>query len=152
MNGMAAELLSLSAGGASVGTLVGFSQTRQPLVALPAHTRTSLPARSCIRLTDEHVGRGVVIVYERDCADKPIVLGLLEPLVDSQRPDAAVEQMTAHVDGTRVVLSAEVEIVLRCGDASITLTRAGKILIRGAYVSSHSSGVHRIKGATVEIN
>ena len=37
-------------------------------------------------------------------------------------------------------------------DARITLPREGKILLRGTYVSSRSSGVHRIHGAAVEIN
>ena len=31
-------------------------------------------------------------------------------------------------------------------------TRAGKVLVRGAYVSSRSSGVQRIKGGSVQIN
>lgn len=55
-------------------------------------------------------------------------------------------------DGERLVLTAEREIVLRCGRASLTLTRAGKVLIRGAYVLSRSSGVNRIKGGSVQIN
>ena len=44
------------------------------------------------------------------------------------------------------------EIVLRCGEASITLTRAGKVLIRGTYILTRSSGANRVKGAAVEIN
>ena len=51
-----------------------------------------------------------------------------------------------------LVLSAEQEIVLHCGDASVTLTKAGKIILRGAYLLSRSSGVNRIKGASVQIN
>jgi hypothetical protein len=54
--------------------------------------------------------------------------------------------------GREVVLTAENEIVLRCGEASITLTRAGKILLRGSYLLSRSSGVNRIKGGSVQIN
>ncbi|MEW5071937.1 hypothetical protein AB1P14_09365, partial [Pseudomonas aeruginosa] len=38
------------------------------------------------------------------------------------------------------------------GKASITLTRAGKVIIRGAYLSSRSTGVNRIKGGSVQIN
>ncbi len=56
------------------------------------------------------------------------------------------------IDGRRTVITAGDEIVLRCGKSSITLTKAGKILIRGAYVSSRSSGVNRIKGGSVQIN
>ena len=36
--------------------------------------------------------------------------------------------------------------------ASITLTSAGKILLRGAYILNRSSGVNRIKGGSVQIN
>jgi hypothetical protein len=42
--------------------------------------------------------------------------------------------------------------VLHCGKASITLTRAGKVIIRGEYVLARSSGVNRIVGGSVQIN
>ena len=58
----------------------------------------------------------------------------------------------SEVDGEKTVVTAQKEIVLRCGKASITLTRAGKVLIRGAYLLSRSSGVNRIKGGSVQIN
>ena len=51
-----------------------------------------------------------------------------------------------------LVVSAEKELVFRCGQASITLTRAGKVLLRGTYPSSRSSGANRIKGGSVQIN
>ena len=57
-----------------------------------------------------------------------------------------------QLDDQRLELRAEREIVLRCGKASITLTRAGKVIIQGAYLSSRSSGVNRIKGGSVQIN
>lgn len=60
--------------------------------------------------------------------------------------------LEARVDDERLVLSAEKEIVLRCGRSSITLTRAGKVLIRGRYLLSRSAGVNRIKGGSVQIN
>jgi hypothetical protein len=60
--------------------------------------------------------------------------------------------VSAQVDDQRIVLTAEREIVLKCGEASITLTRAGKVLIKGRYVLSGSSGYNKIKGAVVDIN
>ncbi|MEO2036899.1 MAG: hypothetical protein ABGZ35_32895, partial [Planctomycetaceae bacterium] len=60
--------------------------------------------------------------------------------------------VSAEVDGERLVLTADKEITLRCGKASLTLTRAGKVLIRGAYLLSRSSGANRIKGGSVQIN
>ncbi len=44
------------------------------------------------------------------------------------------------------------QIVLRCGKASITLTKEGKVILQGAYVSNQSSGVLRLKGGSVQIN
>ena len=58
----------------------------------------------------------------------------------------------AKADDEKLILTAEKEIVLRCGLASITLTRAGKVILRGAYLLSRSSGVNRIKGGSVQIN
>jgi hypothetical protein len=58
----------------------------------------------------------------------------------------------ARVDGRRVCIEGADEIVLRCGKASITLRRNGKVVIEGTYVESRSSGIQRIKGAAVKIN
>ena len=67
--------------------------------------------------------------------------------------EAEPEELTdVTVDGKRVSFNAEEEIVLRCGKASITLTKAGKVIIRGAYLLNRSSGVNRIKGGSVQIN
>ena len=49
-------------------------------------------------------------------------------------------------------MTADREITLRCGKASITLTGAGKLLLHGAYLLSRSLGVNRIKGGSVQIN
>lgn len=62
------------------------------------------------------------------------------------------ETAAATTDGERLVLTAEREIVLQCGGASITLTRAGKIIIRGEYVVTRAAGVNRILGGSVQIN
>jgi hypothetical protein len=50
------------------------------------------------------------------------------------------------------VLTAAKQLTLRCGESSITLTAAGKIILRGKYIVSRSSGVQRIKGGSVQIN
>lgn len=64
-------------------------------------------------------------------------------------PKAPLE---AVVDGRRVVFEAQDEIVLRCGEASITLRRNGRIVVRGAYVETRARGVVRIKGGSVQVN
>jgi hypothetical protein len=61
-------------------------------------------------------------------------------------------ELEVLVDGKRVVVEADRELVLKCGKASITLTRAGKIILRGTHVVSRSSGSNRVQGTQVRIN
>jgi len=103
-------------------------------------------ARSVVDLQGEHVGRQVVLLLEECDPSRPIILGVLRE--GQERP----AQLAVETDGERMVVSARQQLVLRCGKASITLTRAGKVLIEGAYVSSRSSGVNRIKGGSVQVN
>jgi hypothetical protein len=102
-------------------------------------------ARTTTPLDPASVGADAVLLFENGDPARPIVVGVLQPA--AEKPGIAAE-----IDGERVVLTADREIVLRCGQASITLTAAGKVLIRGTYVLTRSSGANRIKGAAVEIN
>lgn len=63
-----------------------------------------------------------------------------------------LETLEAVVDGKRVVIDAQDEVVIRCGKASITLRRNGRVVIRGTYVETRAEGVNRIKGGSVQIN
>ena len=142
-----------------VGTLVG-QRDEQLLVDFPDNpTGEAVPARSTVALDPATVaaaladGQGVLLVFEGGRADAPIIIGLLQPpvpLVPEVAPDS--ESVVAHVDGERVEIEGKDEIVLRCGKASITLRRNGRVVIRGAYVETRSSGVNRVKGGSVEIN
>ena len=55
-------------------------------------------------------------------------------------------------DSDHLVISAAKQITIQCGESSITLTAAGKIILRGKYIVSRSSGMQRIKGGSVQIN
>ena len=107
-----------------------------------------VPALTTAKLPGDAADRTAVIIFAEGDAARPVVVGLIESPATSAPPPA----IEAKLDGERVMLQAAHEIVLSCGAATITLTRAGKGIIRGAYISSRSSGVHRIKGAAVEIN
>ena len=96
-------------------------------------------------------------MFEAERSDKPIIVGLIQPRdshVELKRHDepSRSTELEALVDGKKIALQAEDEIVLRCGDASITLQRNGRIVVRGAYVETRSKGVNRIKGGVVRIN
>ena len=139
--------------GIVVGELVGLTGTgSSPLVVYPNQAGSAaVAARSVLDLHGAHIGARVVLMFEGADPAKPIVMGVLRDIESS-----ALEQRPGHVevdiDGERMVVSAKQQLVLRCGKASITLTKAGKVLIEGAYVSTRSSGVNRIKGASVQLN
>lgn len=93
----------------------------------------------------------------------PIVLGIVgkvgrigprdEPAatVGACEP-AAGFSVEADADGRRVRVRAQEEIVLQCGDSSISLKRNGQVVIRGAYVETNATDTNRIKGGNVRIN
>jgi hypothetical protein len=124
--------------------------------------------------------QGVVLLFENGDPRLPVIIGLVQmesatPLLDAVleepataapaeeervlEPEGAPEGETAqaqpveaHVDGKRVVIEGTDEVVLKCGQASITLRRNGKLVIKGTYVETHSTGVNRIKGGSVQVN
>jgi hypothetical protein len=73
-------------------------------------------------------------------------------LIAAPRPSTRAVLPEALVDGDRVVFEAKREVVLECGEPSLTLSRDGKVLIRGAYEETHSKVPNRIKGGSVKIN
>ena len=142
--------------GVLVGTLRGFAPSGEPLVEHPAsHAGAPLPARSTVALCPKQAGRPVVLMFEAGDPRRPVVLGLIQEPKPAGKPcgcGGATGRPEATADGERLVFEADKEIVLRCGAASITLTRAGKIILSGAYVLSRSTGVNKIKGGSVQIN
>jgi hypothetical protein len=111
------------------------------------------PALTTVALAAEPPGREVVLLFLDGDPARPVVLGVVQPPhVPGAEAPAPAARAEAQVDGERVEFVARREIVLRCGEASITLTRAGKVLIQGTYLLSRSTGVNRVKGGSVQIN
>ncbi len=139
--------------GIIIGKLIGMANEGcTPLVCYSGQPGTAaLQARATVDLHGAHIGRQVVLMFEAKDLAKPIIMGVLQEDKGSaleQRPG----QVEVDVDGERLIVTAKEQLVLRCGKASITLTKAGKVLIKGSYLSSHSSGVNRIRGGTVHVN
>ncbi len=139
--------------GVVTGVLVGFrDQGQTALVMFSGQIGTAaVPARSTQDLHAAHIGRQVVLLFENADSGLPIIVGLIartDARSLSDRPGHA----EIEADGERLIVSAKEQLVLQCGKASVTLTKAGKVLIQGTYVSTYSSGANRIKGGSVQIN
>ena len=149
-----------------IGSLVGINAQGQPLVEYPeSPVRQPLPAISTLGITQQHIGRQVALLFAHGNPHSPVIMGIihspLQALLETHEsalaalaePAPATRQdMDLKIDGKRVVIEGREEIVLQCGEASITLTQAGEILIRGKYLLSSSKGVNWIMGNSVRVN
>lgn len=159
---------SIAPGEVVLGTMTGIASDGSPQVDYVDNpSGHSVAAISTVSATREHINRQVALLFSGGDYSKPVIVGFvhspLYAMLDKtieQDPEAASEtdeeqasgQDVAHVDGDRVVIEGKNEVVLKCGESSITLTRAGKILIRGKYLLNRSSGVNRILGGSVQVN
>ena len=154
-----------------IGIIAAIDPQGQPLVDYPGNASARpLVAMSTLGITTAHIGRNVALLFAKANPQSPVIMGLIHsPLQDlivaydtnryhsadaerSEPQAEAVKLDNVTVDGKRVLLEASEEVVIKCGEASITLTKAGKILIRGNYLLNRASGVNRILGGSVQVN
>lgn len=161
-----------------LGELCGIDENGQPLVSFHLeHRQGPLNAIATIPISAQHIGRQVGLLFAQNDLRTPVIVGLvhnafhsiLDTLDIAQANDDEVVFETSprvveapivpaadigevSVDGKKLVIEAQDEIVLRCGDSSISLHKNGKISIRGKYLLNRSSGVNRIMGGSVQVN
>lgn len=156
-----AAMTRLVSGAPCIGQLAGTNQQGDVLVKFdsgnprPAKLVAGLDKNELI--TEKYLGREVLLIFEKGNPACPIVVNLmadpLEGILSLAIPgDGRQEARDVLVDGKRVTIEAEEEVILKCGRGSITLRKDGKIVIKGTHLLSRSSGPHRIKGGRVDIN
>lgn len=143
--------------GIVIGVFSGTSANGQALVHYPGIPDDEpVAAISTGHLGEQSQGRELALGFINGNPMSPIILGLIQNTTDAEpvttTSEATKPDVDVNIDGEKLILSADREIVLKCGKSSITLTRAGKVIVKGAYVSNHSTGVNRIKGGSVQIN
>jgi hypothetical protein len=115
-------------------------------------------SRTTVEIRREHIDQEVLVMFEQEDIYRPVITGMVQKItpIEKQQPasvDSSARSYESQIDETeRLVFSANKEIVLQCGKSSIHLTKAGKVIIRGTYLLSRSSGLNTIKGGSVSIN
>ena len=126
-----------------IGRIVGVGDDGAPVVDFAGNPAGEpVRAMATARYAGVSPGASVALMFVEGDRARPLAIGVIAPQVSGSA--AALEE--------RLTFTAAREIVLQCGRASLVLTRAGKVLVRGAYVSLRSSGMQRITGASVQIN
>ena len=93
-----------------------------------------------------------LVVRTADATPHWVLVGLIRERVAAKARDARPGQLEVTLDGETLRLSAERNIELRCGAASLLLRKDGKVVITGTNVVSSSRGSNRIRGATISLN
>ena len=141
---------------ARVGRLVAVDPHGVALVDYQGNPSGPLPAVVAVTLDREGLRAAAtshaqaVLLFDGGDPLKPILVGLVKSA--GPEPRTPIQALDVKIDGKSVSFEAREEIVLRCGKASITLLKNGKLVIRGAFVESHATGTNRIKGASVKVN
>lgn len=145
--------------GIAIGILDAFDASGKAVVSIIALGVSALSAPSLVPLTSANLGAQLALGFESGDTLRPIILGLI---LSAAHPTAVPQTKTSNqtetepldliVDGQHIVLQAEREIELRCGDAAIILSADGHIQLRGTYITSHASATQRILGGSVNVN
>lgn len=136
--------------GIVIGRLSAIDADGAARIAIPQFGLDDLIAPSLVALAAEHIGQPLALGFESANPYRPIILGLL---LAAPRPSpAAGNPLEIRRDAERIVIEAESELELRCGEAVILLTADGHIQLRGGYITSHASASQRIRGGSVQIN
>jgi len=131
-----------------IGRLVSVTKNGAPVVDFPGRPAGApLTAQATAPYDLVPPGSTVALMFLEGDRARPLAIGVVSEPEPAPEIAAAAPQMEETL-----TLTASREIVLQCGRASLVLTRAGKVLVRGAYVSLRSSGMQRITGASVQIN
>ncbi|PKG37370.1 DUF6484 domain-containing protein [Psychromonas sp. Urea-02u-13] len=157
---------SIAAGEIIIGTLVTIDNNGQAMVDFAQNPKAcAIQAISTTSVTHQQVSRQVALLFNQGDLTQPIIMGLIHSPLQAMLENFAEQMETekvelagdlniddVKVEGNKVTFEAQEEMVFKCGEASITLTKAGKILIRGKYLLNRSSGVNRIMGGSVQVN
>ena len=145
-----------------VGQVVEINHRGRAVVDFPGNLQKPLEARAIFselprELSDENSKIPVLLFFENGNPKLPIIIGFIREkfspassgegmLFSTERPKEAL------VDGKRIEIAAQEEIIFHCGKSTITLKKSGKIVLKGTEIISRAARVNKIKGASVSIN
>ena len=105
------------------------------------------------------VGLRVLLTFVEGDESKPVITGLLDaPGVVASVPQSSQNSnestgVAQPGDPSRTEhIEAKDELVLQCGKARISLRSDGRIVIKGGYLLTRSTGLNKIKGASIQLN
>lgn len=144
-----------------LGKLTGIDSHGRPLVSYGGGPFQPVPARIATAQSQPDAAAveakpTVLLVFENGDPHLPIIVGFVRETFEPA-PAAAVavpasDNHTVELNGKVLVFEGRDEIVLKCGQGSITLRADGQIVLKGTKLVSRASQTNKIRGASVQIN
>jgi len=134
--------------GARKGRLVRIDSEGRLFVDFQGNPSGPVAARLAVsetELADLLEGAEILLIFEDDDLARPIIIGTLRDRLPSNGIQISIR-------GRRVIVEANEEIELLCGEAKLRITRDGKVVVLGNDVLSRARCRNRIRGGTVNIN
>jgi len=141
--------------GIALGKLSAFAENGDALVDIENFGLQKIAAHTLIELNHSHIAQQVALGFQAGDPYRPTILGLLHqpaPVTNAVDDTPAQQELVVTQQGKRIIIEAEQELELRCGEAVILLTADGHIQLRGGYITSHADATQRIRGGSVQIN
>jgi hypothetical protein len=145
-----------------LGRIVSIDPQGRPLVSfkgggmipVKARVATSDPQPADTDLRDDP---SVLLMFEDGDPAQPIIIGFVRetfPVRAPAKPAAVIPDPTRTVElnGKTLIFEGQEEIVLRCGQGSLTIRANGQIVVKGTRLVSRASETNKIRGASVQIN
>jgi hypothetical protein len=126
------------------GLLVDVGADGSPRVEYSGNQFGPIGAKTAI--PSARKGDTVLLVFDQGDPARPIIIGVVRDHFEKGFPSRL--RMAAK----EIVLEGAEEVILRCGESSLTLRKDGKTVLKGNEVVSRASRTNRIRGATVQIN
>jgi hypothetical protein len=147
------ELLAQARGGNRIWTAKVARVTADGAVLVAVGKGREAPARILASVHAGHLvtGTDVLLLQDEEPGAMPVIVGVVADKV-SPATQAEPESWTTTIGNRNVKVVAGEDLRLECGDASIVLTRDGRIVLRGVQITSRASATNRIRGGSVEIN
>ncbi|ATB50987.1 DUF6484 domain-containing protein [Corallococcus macrosporus] len=140
------------------GHIIGTDGEGRPVVDFDGNPVGPRVARKAVRMDAEGIKAAVEsrqpveIRFEEGDPRLPIIMALLPVAPRASRLDAIPGARIETAESPAHVIQGRDGLVLRCGDAAVTLLRNGKVSLQGTSVETSAEGAVRIKGMAVQVH
>ncbi len=135
--------------GVFVASFVSFDDAGAPFVVVPGVISQPKKADAICDMSNAKKGEQYGVMFKNGDAEYPTIMGKMQ-----QQTVVAVPEETVQIteENQQLRITSKKEIHLQCGDSHLLLSPDGRVEIRGKTVVTHSTGLNKMRGASVKIN